>query len=86
MNALRKITVSGQLVDVVGLVLDLLVANHFIQGFGVKDDRVVEVSRVDGDVDGEVEQVEGDLGEVEGGQLVVLAHFLREFCGVNSEN
>ena len=44
------------------------------------------MSRVDGDVDGEVEQVEGDLGEVEGGQLVVLANFLREFCGVNSEN
>jgi hypothetical protein len=80
-----KITVSGQFVDVVRLVLRLLVPNHFVQGLGVENDGVVEVSRVDGDVDGEVEQVEVDLGEVERGQLVVLADFLREFCGVDSE-
>jgi hypothetical protein len=43
------------------------------------------VGGVDGDVDGEVEHGEDDLGEVEWLKLVVLANLLRKLGRVHSE-
>ena len=82
---IQGFTVSGQLVDVEGLVPLLLVTDHLVEGLGVEDDRVVEVSRVDGDVDGEVEEGEDHLVEVERRKFVVLANLLRKLSRVNPE-
>ena len=79
------LTISGQLVDVDRLVLLLLLPDHFVEGFGVEDDGVVEVGSVDGYVDGEVEQGEDDLVEVERLQLVVLANLFGKLCRVHPE-
>jgi hypothetical protein len=72
------------LVDVIAPVLELPFVDHLVESLGVEDDRVVEVRREDGDVDGEVEEGEADLVEVERRELVVLADFLRELGRVDS--